>query len=67
MNAAIPSTTNAWMMRQTSTIATAIPADIVVMSIVMNLLPEMRPLRDLQLSTELRRPANAEVRALFRL
>jgi hypothetical protein len=36
MNAAIPSTTNARMTRQTSTIATAVPADIVVMSIVMN-------------------------------
>jgi hypothetical protein len=67
MNAAIPSTTNARMVRQTSAIATAIPADIVDMSIVMNLLPEMRPLRDLQLSTELRQPANAEVSALFRL
>jgi hypothetical protein len=32
MNAAIPSTTNARMMRQTSTIATVIPAGIVVMS-----------------------------------
>jgi hypothetical protein len=36
MNAAIPSTTNARRMRQTSTIATAIPADIVVMSINLN-------------------------------
>ena len=49
MNAAIPSTTNARMMRQTSTIATVIPADIVVMSIILNCFPEMRPLRDLQL------------------
>ena len=65
MNAAIPSTTNARMMRQTTTIAAAIPADIVVMSIVMNLLPEMRPLRDPQLSTELRQPANAEVALSF--
>ena len=67
MNAAIPSTTNARTMRQASTIATAIPADIVVMSIISSLLPEMRPLRDLQLSAELRQPANAEGRALFRL
>ena len=36
MNAAIPSTTNARMMRQTSTIATTIPPDIVVMSIILN-------------------------------
>lgn len=35
MNAAIPSTTNAMMMMQTSTIATVIPADIVVMSIIL--------------------------------
>jgi hypothetical protein len=31
------------------------------------LFPEMRPLRNLQLATELRSPANAEVRALIRL
>jgi hypothetical protein len=36
MNAAIPSTKKARMMMQTRTIATVIPADIVVMSIIMN-------------------------------
>jgi hypothetical protein len=36
MNAAIPSTTNAMMMTQTSTIAAVIPVDIVVMSIILN-------------------------------
>jgi hypothetical protein len=40
MNAAIPSTKNARMMTQTRTIATVIPADIVVMSIIMNCSPK---------------------------
>jgi hypothetical protein len=53
MLAAIPSTKNARMMTQTRTIATVIPADIVVMSI-MNRSLKMSSLRDFQL---LRRPA----------
>jgi hypothetical protein len=53
MNAAIPSNTNARMMTQTSAIATVMPADIVVMSIILDWLPEMKSLRDLSFSRRL--------------